>query len=152
MVYLEIRENVCQRLYFNITKLIKYVFFNIHIISNMGNTKGGGSGSWRNERVVSASYHTRSLATSSSGPGSHHGVVVNTDKGNSYLIHHPGPGSVTTVTSASNMSSNWSKSHNISVQGNKTVQEVYNGAGGRSNNTYVNYATGGTCIGVAKSA
>jgi hypothetical protein len=28
----------------------------------MGNTKGGGSGSWRQENVVSASYHTRPLA------------------------------------------------------------------------------------------
>jgi hypothetical protein len=86
-----------------------------------------------------------------SGPGSHHGVVVNTDKGNSYLIHHPGPSSVT-VTNASNMSNNWSKSHDIPVNGSKTVQQVYNGAGGRTNSGVVNYATGGTCIGVASNA
>lgn len=94
----------------------------IFLLSIMGNTKGGGSGSWRQENVVSASYHTRPLASSGSGPGSHHGVVVNTDKGNSYLIHHPGPSSVTTVTNASNMSNNWSKSHDIPVNGSKTVQ------------------------------
>jgi hypothetical protein len=68
------------------------------------------------------------------------------------LIHHPGYEGTTTVTSAANMSNNWTKSHDIPVSGNKTVQEVYNGAGGRSNNSIVNYATGGTCIGVAKSA
>jgi hypothetical protein len=118
----------------------------------MGNTGGGGSGSWRSENVVSASYHTRPLATSGSGPGSHHGVVVNTDKGNSYLIHHPGPSSTTTVTPASNMSSKWTKSHDIPVSGSKTVQDIYNSAGGRTTNTAFNYVTGGTCIGVAKSA
>ena len=73
----------------------------------MGNTKGGGSGGWRDEHVVSASYQTRPLATSGSGPAEHHGVVVNTDKGNSYLIHHPGSGGTTTVTPASNMSNKW---------------------------------------------
>lgn len=77
---------------------------------------------------------------------------MNTDKGNSYLIHHPGPGSTTTVTSASNMSKNWTKTHDIPVQGNKTVQQIYNGAGGRTNNTTVNYATAGLCVGAAKGA
>lgn len=90
----------------------------------MSNTNGGGRGSFRGEHVSSASYHTRPLATSSSGPASHHGVVVNTKEGNSYLIHHPGPGHVTTVTPASNMSKNWTKSHDIPVQGSKTVQEA----------------------------
>ncbi len=118
----------------------------------MGNTNGGGNESWRKENVVSASYHTRPLSTTGSGPGSHHGVVVNTDKGNSYLVHHPGPGGITTVTQASNMSSKWSKTHDIPVKGVKTVQEVYNGAGGRTTNTVVNYFTGKTCIGVAKNA
>ena len=122
----------------------------------MGNTNGGGSGSWRQERVVSASYHTRPLGTSSSGPARHHGVVVNTDKGNSYLIHHPGSagsnGGTTTVTSASNMSSKWSKEHTIPVSGKPTVQEVFNGAGGRTKNPIVNYVTAGTCIGAAKGA
>jgi len=117
----------------------------------MGNTNGGGSGSWREENIVSASYHTRDLSTASP-VGHHHGVVVNTSAGNSYLIHHPGPSGVTTVTSASNMSSNWTKDHDIPVNGSKTVQQVYNGAGGRTNNPAVNYATAGTCIGVAKGA
>lgn len=72
--------------------------------------------------------------------------------GNSYLIHHPGPSGQTTVTSASNMSKNWVKSHEIAVSGQKTVQEVYNGAGGRTNNPLVNYITAKTCIGAAEGA
>lgn len=121
----------------------------------MGNTNGGGSGDWRNERVESASYHTRPVnnSASSSLPGfDHHGVVVNTNQGNSFLIHHPGPNSITTVTPASNMSRNWTKSHDIPVNRGMTVQDVYNSAGGRTNNTALNYATGGTCINVAKRA
>jgi hypothetical protein len=39
----------------------------------------------------------------SNGKLLHVGVVVNTREGNSYLIHHPGLGHVTTVTPASNM-------------------------------------------------
>lgn len=116
----------------------------------MGSTHGGGSGSWRNETITSASYHTRPKSTS--GPGTHHGVVVQTKEGNSYLIHHPGPGHITTVTSASNMSKNWSKSHDIPVNSSRSVQDVYNGAGGRTTNTFINYFTGPTCIGVARNA
>lgn len=50
----------------------------------MGNTNGGGSGSFRQETIKSASYHTRPLSSSgsSSGAGDHHGVVVNTEQGN----------------------------------------------------------------------
>lgn len=77
---------------------------------------------------------------------------MHTDKGNSYLIHHPGPSGITTVTPASNMSKNWTKAHDIPVKGTKTVQQIYNGAGGRTTNPTVNYATGKTCIGVAKNA
>jgi hypothetical protein len=44
----------------------------------MGNTKGGGSGSFRGEHVSSAGYYTRPTATSGSGGEKHHGVVVNT--------------------------------------------------------------------------
>lgn len=118
----------------------------------MGQTHGGGSGSWRQETVTSAGYYTRPTATSGSGPGDHHGVVVGTKEGNSYLIHHPGPGSTTTVTPSSNMSSKWTKTHDIPVSSPKSVQEVYNSAGGRTTNPIVNYVTAKTCIGAAKGA
>ncbi len=89
----------------------------------MGNTNGGGGGSYRKERVVAASYHTRPLTGTLGNTGiTHDGVVVKTSAGNSYLIHQPSHGQCTTVTSASNMSKNWSKSHDIPVNGNKTVQ------------------------------
>ena len=73
------------------------------------------------------------------------------------MIHHPGSGSsgssgtgsVTTVTHASNMSNKWTKSHDIQVNGTKTVQDAYNGAGGRTSNPLINYITAGTCIGAA---
>lgn len=69
------------------------------------------------------------------------------------MIHHPGPSGRTTVTDASNMSKKtWVKSHDIPVSGQKTVQEVYNGAGGRTNNPIVNYLTAKTCIGAAEGA
>lgn len=77
-------------------------------------------------------------------------MVVHTDKGNSFLIHQPGPNSITTVTPASNMSRNWIKSHDIPVKGNKTVQEAFNGAGGRTTNPIINYTTAKTCIGAAR--
>lgn len=50
----------------------------------MGNTNGGGGGSFRHETIKSASYHTRPMNSSgsNSGPGNHHGVVVQTDQGN----------------------------------------------------------------------
>ena len=46
----------------------------------MGNANGGGSGSFRGEHIISASYHIRPLAINESvhGPIGHHGVVVNT--------------------------------------------------------------------------
>ena len=49
----------------------------------MGNTNGGGAGSFRQETISSASYHTRPMSSSgsNSGPGSHHGVVVKTEQG-----------------------------------------------------------------------
>lgn len=50
------------------------------------------------------------------------------------------------------MSKKWSKTHDIEVKGTKTVQEVYNGAGGRTKNPVTNYVTGGTCIGTASGA
>ena len=62
------------------------------------------------------------MSTSSSIPGlSHFGTVVKTDQGNKYLIHHPGPGQATTVTSASHMSSKWKNKGEINVRGSKTV-------------------------------
>lgn len=50
------------------------------------------------------------------------------------------------------MGKNWGKSHDIPVSGQKTVQEVFNGAGGRTNTPVINYITAKTCIGAAEGA
>ena len=112
----------------------------------MGNTNGGGGGSWRHEHVESAHHYQRPKEVA--GPADHHGVVVNTDKGNSYLIHS-GPDQGVVVTPASNMSSKWTKTSDIDVTPGKTVQDAFNGAGGRTLNPVINYGTSGTCIGAA---
>ncbi len=79
-------------------------------MGNSGSSGGGGGGGYRSEIVVSA--YQASRPKESIGPCSHHGVVVNTDKGNSYLIHNT-PSSGVVATKASNMSSNWSKGNDI---------------------------------------
>ena len=48
------------------------------------------------------------------GPFDHHGVVVNTAEGNSFLIHNT-PKNGVVATDASNMSSKWKKGNEISV-------------------------------------
>ena len=112
----------------------------------MGNTNGGGGGGWRQERVISASHVQRPKTVS--GPADHHGVVLNTNKGNSYLVHS-GPENGVVVTPASNMSPKWTTTNTIPVTGTKTVQDAFNGAGGRTNSKLTQYATSGTCIGAA---
>lgn len=73
------------------------------------NNSSGGGASYRNENIVSA-YQTSRPAQGKLGPAvdsvssGHHGVVVNTDKGNSYLIHST-PESGVVCTSAKYMSS-----------------------------------------------
>jgi len=115
----------------------------------MGNTNGGGSGSWRNEIVVSASHYSRPKI--GGGPFDHHGVVMTTNEGNQFLVHS-GPDYGSVVTPASNMSDKWVKGESITIKGTKTVQDAYNGASGRTNNKLTQYITGGTCIGGAKGA
>ena len=80
---------------------------------------------WANERVVKAWDYSRPMSTSSSIYGlKHYGTVVETDLGNRYLIHHPGPGQATTVTSAYYMSTTWINDGRINVMGQKTVGGV----------------------------
>ena len=84
----------------------------------------------------------------------HHGVKVNTDEGNSYLIHGTLNSGVV-ATDASQMSKQWSKSHDIPVNGHKTVQDAMSGAsarGGHITGKKGNYVTSLTCIGAAGRA
>jgi len=117
----------------------------------MGNVNNPSTKGFRGETISSASYHIRPKL---SGPDltGHHGVVVKTKEGNSYLIHNAGPKTGTVVTPASNMSKNWTKTHDIAVIGQKTVGEVFNASSGRTLNPFINYTSGGTCIGTANNA
>jgi len=105
---------------------------------------------WRKEIVVSATHVQRPKE----GKGylfDHHGTVVKTEKGNSYLIHS-GPDAGTVATPAKNMSKRWTETYDVPVQGDKTVQHALSGAYGKTENPLVNYVTTGTCIGAAKGA
>lgn len=115
----------------------------------MGNVNNPSQAGFRGETVTSASYHQRPKE-SSLHFADHHGVVLNTSTGNSYLIHST-PEAGTVVTPASNMSKNWTKTHDIPVTGTKTVGEVFNAASGRTLNKVINYGTSQTCIGTAKN-
>ena len=112
----------------------------------MSDANGGGGGGWRQEQVTSAWHVQRPKMVS--GPADHHGVVLKTNKGNVYLVHS-GPESGVVVTPASNMGSKWTTTKEIPVAGTKTVQDAFNGAGGRSLSELLQYATSGTCIGAA---
>ncbi len=112
----------------------------------MGNTHGGGSGSWRGEHVTSYQHASRPKLDTTNTPFDHHGTVVHTKEGNSYLIHSGLKDGVVT-TPASNMSKNWSKEPSVHVSGKSTVQDAMNAAGGRTLDKTINYVTSGTCIG-----
>src|SRR5437899_2425211 len=116
----------------------------------MGNVNNSSQRGFRGETVTSASYYTRPKLDVPHAPFNHHGVVMNTKEGNSYLVHSTLKGTV--VTPASNMSKNWVKTHDIPVNGTKTVGTVFNQASGRTLNPTVNYVTSGTCIKTAKNA
>jgi len=116
----------------------------------MGNVNNPSQAGFRGETVKSAEYYTRPKLGGGLHVVDHHGVVMKTDKGNSYLLHSTLGGTV--VTPASNMSKNWTKNHDIPVSGNKTVGQVFNQASGRTLYPKVNYATSGTCIKTAQNA
>ena len=108
--------------------------------------------SYRNERVLSAERVDRPKQTG--GPCTHSGVVVKTDKGNSYLIHNT-PSSGVVATPASNMSNKWNKTGDIPVSGNKTVGDVMRGGytpGTGSLGKTLEYLGSGTCKGTAIGA
>lgn len=110
--------------------------------------------SFRNERVVSAERVERPKEMSGPNLTTHSGVKVNTDKGNSYLIHNT-PASGVVATPASNMSGKWSKAGDIPVSGSKTVGDVmrggYTSGSGRLGKTG-EYLGSGTCKGTAHGA
>jgi hypothetical protein len=107
--------------------------------------------SFRNE-IVTSGQRVERPKLGIGGPFSHEGVIVNTNKGNSYLIHNT-PGSGVTTTPSSNMSNNWSPINDINVNGQKTVGDAMNGGYNRGTGRLGKigeYLGSGTCKGTAK--
>lgn len=105
------------------------------------------------EIVTSAEYMTRPIK----GPlkvlddigVSHHGVKLQTDQGNTYIIQSD----VVTGTGIAGdeevLNPKWRKINNIKVSGTKTLADTLKNGSGLTDIGVVNYATGGTCIGTA---
>ena len=108
--------------------------------------------SFGDEEVVSYQFAMRNIDSSGSGsggsdsslPGSgipHVGIVMNTAKGNSYLVHHLGPFKPYAIEDAGNMTSKWRIGDPQKTSGH-TVEDGYRAGDG-------NYFSVGTCIGSA---
>lgn len=90
--------------------------------------------SYLQEKVLKAWYYQRPLNAKGgktldkyTGIG-HVGIVVQTDKGNKYLIHS-GPGNGCVATDAKNMSKEWKEQEELQVKWNPTISECLQAAG-----------------------
>ncbi|CAD8092375.1 unnamed protein product [Paramecium sonneborni] len=102
-------------------------------------------------RVSTKLHHSSGIDISSGGYFKHEGVIVRTQQGNRYLIHHPGLISTVTVTDDF-QDREWETKEIIKVKGTPTVDEVKESADGLTNLPVVNYLTALTCIGAASRA
>ena len=105
---------------------------------------------WRNDKVVSAERYERPKQ-GGGGPFEHAGVVVHTDKSQSFLIHNTS-GSGVVATPAENMSSQWHKTGDVEVNGHKTVGDAMKGGYTPGTSMLGNkgeYVGSGLCIGTA---
>lgn len=116
-----------------------------------GSVNNPSTSGFRGEQVIGAQHVSRPKEMANVGVDfGHHGVLMQTDKGNSYLLHStPGAGTVVTNQALSNK---WKTDYDIPVNGNKTVGQVFNESSGRTLNPFVNYGTSGTCINAAQNA
>lgn len=106
--------------------------------------------SWSGENVIRAEYATRPLEGNimKHMPANHHGVVLHTKDGHKWLLHNTLDSGVV-ITDAKHMSSKWS-THNIPVNGHKTVGEALRSVGSSSiGQEKTGYVKGKTCIGTA---
>lgn len=107
---------------------------------------------WSNEKIIRASYVTRDKQGKfmQYSPIDHHGILIHTSNGNSYLLHNtPKTGPV--VTDAKHMSKSWHKLHDINVFGDKTIGGALESAGSNIlGGERCGYVEGGTCIGTAQ--
>lgn len=108
---------------------------------------------WSNERIIRAEHAQRPLEGNLRNiiPVDHHGIVLHTSFGNSYLLHNT-PNSGVVITDAIHMSNNWNINHDIPINNQKTVGEALHSAGSSSfGQEKCGYIKGGTCIGTANS-
>lgn len=99
---------------------------------------------YRQEIITSAQQMSRPKLN---GYGTHYGVKVSTDQGNSYLLHSTPRSGI--VATDSPMSSNWRTDSIIDVNGYKTIGSALKSSG--YGNKFKNYASGGTCKGACKN-
>jgi len=107
--------------------------------------------SWSRESILHAEYATRPLegVFMKHMPANHHGIVLHTSEGNTYLLHNTFESGVV-VTDASHMSDRWHIEYDIPIAGKKTIGEALNSAGSNSlGGVRCGYAKGKTCIGTA---
>lgn len=122
-------------------RVVKKIFRN----PNIGNTN---TNKWNNEKINSAQYVTRPMQNGMENHFvQHHGVLLKTDEGSSYLLHNT-PVTGTVITDAKFMSNKWNVDHDIPVVGDKRVGEAM----GFTHNGICGYVIGGTCIGAARQA
>ena len=108
---------------------------------------------WRNDKVVRAEKYERPKQGGAAVvPAFEHvGVVVHTDKCQSFLIHST-PGSGVVATPAENMSRQWHKTEDIGVKGHKTVGDAMKGgytSGSSKLGNFGEYVGSGFCKGTA---
>ena len=99
--------------------------------------------SFRDEKIIKAQrvYRDKQIK----GPFKHYGIKVVTDKGNEYLLHStPKTGIVATQAK---MSDKWKVKNDIPVNPSTIAQTMK--AVHAVGNKFLNYLTGGTCIGSA---
>ncbi|AYV78537.1 MAG: hypothetical protein Edafosvirus17_13 [Edafosvirus sp.] len=105
---------------------------------------------YRNEKIIGAQYVTRKITTGLLNHipiADHHGIFIETDFGNTYLIHNTLASG--TVVIPTKKSSEWKIKENIKVKGYKTIGGAMDATSGKTNIASVNYITAKTCIGVA---
>lgn len=84
-------------------------------------------------------------------PINHHGTVLYTSDGNSYLLHNT-PDSGVVITDTKYMKKHWKLVHDIPVIGEKTVGDTLGSVGTSSfGQERCGYIKGGTCIGTANN-
>ena len=105
---------------------------------------------FQNDKVVRAEKYERPMQGRLGAVFDHVGVVVHTDKGQSFLIHNT-PESGVVATPAENMSSKWDETRDIEVRGHKTVGGAIKAGGYTSGSCKLDeYVDSGLCIGTVK--